>query len=45
MIGCEVEEVQTRSFVDGKMILKMPDGQEAHIDFLKLEEIQPKLFN
>jgi hypothetical protein len=43
MIGCEVEESDNLSIVDGKRMFIMPDGEEAHIDYLELEEIQSEL--
>lgn len=43
MIGCEVEESENTSIVDGKRMFIMPDGEEAHIDYLELEEIQPEI--
>ena len=43
MIGCEIEESDKPSIVDGKRMFIMPDGEETHIDFLELEEIQAEL--
>ncbi len=43
MLGCEVEESDTPSIVDGKRMFIMPDGEETHIDYLELEEVQPEL--
>lgn len=39
MIGCEIEERETPSVVDGKRVFIMPDGKGAHIDFLELEKL------
>lgn len=43
MIGCEVEESENPSIVDGKRMFIMPDGEETHMDYLELEEIQAEL--
>jgi len=43
MIGCEVEESNEISNVDGNKMIKMPDGEDTHIDFLELEEVQPEI--
>ena len=43
MIGCEIEESEKLSIVDGKRMFIMPDGEETHIDYLELEEIQSEL--
>lgn len=43
MIGCEVTESDKPSIVDGKMMFIMPDGEETHIDYLELEQIQDEL--
>ena len=42
VIGCEVVECKYKSRVDGKTMLEMPDGVRTHVDFLKLEEVQPE---
>ena len=43
MIGDEVEESDNLSAVDGKRMFIMSDGEEVHIDYLELEEIQAEL--
>lgn len=43
MIGCEVTESDKPSIVDGKRMFIMPDGEETHIDYLELEQIQDEL--
>ena len=42
MIGCEIIESR-KSWIDGRTLFLMPNGEEAHIDFLELEQIQPEL--
>lgn len=44
MIGSEFTECDYKSDVDGKSLFIAPDGEEVHIDFIEIEEIQPKLF-
>jgi hypothetical protein len=42
-IGCKVYENETKSHIDGKTMIDMPDGEITHIDFLELEKVQPEL--
>ena len=44
MIGAEIEESDEVSEVDGGRMFIMPYGENVHIDFLIIEEIQPQLF-
>ena len=44
MIGAEIEESDEVSEVDGGRMFIMPYGEDVHIDFLIIEEIQPQLF-
>ena len=43
MIGSTLTESDIKSNVDGKSMFIMPDGEDTHISFLKLEEMQPEL--
>jgi hypothetical protein len=43
MIGCKIQESEIPSIVDGGKMFIMPDGEETHICFLQIEEIQPEL--
>lgn len=45
MTGCEIEDTDKLSEIDGGKLFLMPDGEEAHIIFLDLELIvTEKLF-
>jgi hypothetical protein len=43
IIGCEINESESNSMVDGKRMFIIPSGEEVHVDFLEIEEVQPEL--
>jgi len=40
MIGSTLTESDIKSNVDGKSMFIMPDGEDTHISFLELEEVE-----